>query len=174
MGGHLSGIRLDPARAGVFWRRLESGIHCCLCNPDRAAIQRFTNELAERLNRVKVILVVMTLSAIAGIALGFSSQMSMIVIVGLVCIYAILSISDSASITSAVVRNAESRVRGTTMAFHTLVGFVGAFVGPILFGVVLDLAGGGDRPAAWGIAFIGVAVLVLIGPFAIKRIGNAS
>lgn len=134
----------------------------------------FTNELAEHLNRVKVILVVMALSAIAGIALGFSSQMSMIVIVGLVCIYAILSISDSASITSAVVRNAESRVRGTTMAFHTLVGFVGAFVGPILFGVVLDLAGGGDKPAAWGIAFIGVAVLVLIGPLAIKRTGNTS
>ena len=130
------------------------------------------NEIAERLSRVKVILTVMGLAALTGIALGFSSQTSMIIIVGLVCLYAILSISDSASISSAVIASATPQVRGTTMAVHTLIGFVGAFVGPIIFGIVLDLAGGGDSRVAWGTAFIVMAMVILIGPAAVLRMSN--
>ena len=129
----------------------------------------FTNELAEKINRVKVILVVMLLAAAVGIALGFSSQQSMPLILVLVILYATLSIADSASISSAVIKAAKSRIRGTTMAFHTLIGFVGAFIGPIIFGVVLDLAGGGTQPSAWGWAFIATAAVILIGPAAILK-----
>ncbi len=128
-----------------------------------------TNEFAERFNREKVITLVMALSATTGIALGFSSQMSMLLIVTFACLYAILTIADSASITSAVVRNAHYSVRGTTMAMHTLIGFFGAFAGPILFGAVLDLAGGDQVSVAWGFAFLAVAVAVIIGPLAIWR-----
>ena len=84
----------------------------------------FTNELAEKVNRVKVILIVMALAAAVGIALGFSSQQSMVVIFVLVVLYATLTISDSASISSAVIKAAKVQIRGTTMAFHTLIGFV--------------------------------------------------
>ncbi len=130
------------------------------------------NEIAGRLNRVNVILTVMGLAALTGIALGFSSQTSMVIIVGLVCLYAILSISDSASISSAVIASAAPTVRGTTMAVHTLIGFVGAFFGPIIFGIVLDLAGGGDSQIAWGTAFIVMAMVILIGPVAVLRMSN--
>ncbi|MDE0309089.1 MAG: MFS transporter [Acidiferrobacterales bacterium] len=128
-----------------------------------------TNELADRLNREKVITWVMALSATTGVALGFSSQMSMLVIVTIAGLYAIMTIADSASITSAVIKNADYSVRGTTMALHTLIGFVGAFAGPILFGAVLDLAGGDQRPTAWGLAFTAVGIAVIIGPLAIRR-----
>ena len=131
------------------------------------------NEIAGRINRIKVIVAVMGLAAITGIALGFSSQMSMLIIVVLVGLYAILSISDSASITSAVVASAKANVRGTTMAVHTLIGFVGAFIGPIIFGIVLDLAGGSHNAAAWGTAFLVMAVLILIGPAAMLRMSKA-
>ena len=131
------------------------------------------NEIAGRINRIKVIVAVMGLAAITGIALGFSSQMSMLIIVVLVGLYAILSISDSASITSAVVASAKANVRGTTMAVHTLIGFVGAFIGPIIFGIVLDLAGGSHNTAAWGTAFLVMAVLILIGPAAMLRMSKA-
>ena len=59
------------------------------------------------------------------------------------------------------------------MTFHRLIGFVGAFAGPIVFGVFLDLAGGQHEPRAWGMAFIALAVLVLIGPIAIRRLNSA-
>ena len=131
------------------------------------------NEIAGRLNRVKVILTVMGLAALTGILLGFSSQLSMIIIVGLVCLYAILSISDSASISSAVIMSAQAEYRGATMAVHALVGFIGAFVGPIIFGVVLDVAGGSNNPYAWGTAFVVMAIFVLIGPLAILRMSNS-
>ena len=131
------------------------------------------NELAGRINRIKVIVAVMGLAAVTGVALGFSSQMSMLIIVVLVGLYAILSISDSASITSAVVASAKANVRGTTMAVHTLIGFVGAFIGPIIFGIVLDLAGGSHNTAAWGTAFLVMAVLILIGPAAMLRMSKA-
>ncbi len=131
------------------------------------------NEIAGRLNRVKVILSVMGLAALSGIALGFSSQLPMIIIVALVCLYAILSISDSASISSAVIKSADARLRGTTMAVHTLIGFVGAFIGPIIFGIVLDLAGGSDNPNAWGLAFVAMAILMVIGPVAILKMSNS-
>ena len=133
-----------------------------------------TNEFAERLNREKVITIVMALSAATGIALGFSSQMSMVLIGTITCFYAILTIADSASITSAVVRNAHFSLRGTTMAMHTLIGFLGAFAGPILFGVVLDLAGGDQASIAWGFAFVAVAIAVIIGPLAIWRTARSS
>ena len=129
----------------------------------------FTNEFAERLNREKVIIFVMALSAATGIVLGFSSQMSILFIAAVVALYAILTIADSASITSAVVRNAHHSVRGTTMAMHTLIGFLGSFLGPILFGVVLDIAGGDQSVYAWGFAFVAVAIMVIIGPLAILR-----
>ncbi len=130
------------------------------------------NEIATRLNRIVVINSVMVLAGLTGIALGFSSQYAMILIVGLVILYAILSIADSASITSAVIATAEAKVRGATMAVHTLIGFVGAFIGPIIFGFVLDLAGGGDSRLAWGTAFTVLAVIILIGPVAVLKMSN--
>ncbi len=132
------------------------------------------NEIAERLNRIKVILSVMIIAALTGIALGFSAQMSMVIVVGLVGLYAILSISDSASISSAVIASAHASVRGTTMAVHALIGFVGAFIGPIIFGVVLDLAGGSNSTSAWGTAFVVMAVFILIGPLAVLRMSKPS
>jgi len=160
----------DPSAIGNQWN--PAFIVACatfLAQPFSVIV----NEIAERLNRVKVIITVIGLAALTGIALGFSSQMSMIVIVALIVLYAILSISDSASISSAVIASADARVRGTTMAVHTLIGFVGAFVGPIIFGIALDLGGGSNSPIAWGAAFVVMAVLILIGPVAIIRMSNS-
>jgi hypothetical protein len=37
---------------------------------------------------------------------------------------------------------------------HSILGFTGAFLGPLAVGVVLDLAGGAGSNLAWGLAFI--------------------
>jgi MFS family permease len=43
-----------------------------------------------------------------------------------------------------------------------MAGYAGGFVGPIMIGWILDL-GGGMSPAGWGLAFLHVAVVGLIG-----------
>ncbi len=131
------------------------------------------NEMALRFNRAKVILTVMTLAAASGIALGFSSALPIVAVVILVCLYAIFSIADSASITAAVVEYAEAQVRGTTMALHTLIGFGGAFLGPIAFGAALDLAGGAEAPLAWAMAFASIAALIVVGFWAVGQGGKS-
>ena len=56
----------------------------------------------------------------------------------------------------ASVTRASERIRGATMAVHSMLGFGAGFVAPLVFGVVLDLAGakrahppGGSRSPPW-------------------------
>ena len=131
-----------------------------------------TNEIAERTNRIKIIFIVMFVSASIGIALGFASPVSIVLIVALACLYGIFIVADSASITSAVVRHAKAKLRGTTMAFHSLIGFLGAFIGPIVFGAALDITGGAHDAYSWGFAFVLTAVIVMIGPIAVYALSR--
>ncbi len=60
------------------------------------------------------------------------------------------------------------------MAVHSFIGFSGAFVGPIAFGVVLDLAGGGASTLSWGLAFLSSGLAVALGPVAVLVLGRRS
>lgn len=70
---------------------------------------------------------------------------------------------DSASLTAGAVANAHIDQRGATMAVHSLFGFGAAFFSPLVFGAVLDLAGGQDSVMAWGLGFVSLAVGGLVG-----------
>ncbi len=130
-----------------------------------------TNEIAERLGRIRVILCVMAASAATGIALGFSGSADVSVVLLLAALYGILCMSDSAAITAAVVKSADPARRGATLALHSLVGFAGAFFGPIAFGAALDYFGK-SNPHAWGLAFVVIAAFAVAGPAAILRLSR--
>jgi MFS family permease len=68
---------------------------------------------------------------------------------------------DSSSLTAGAAGTAEPARRGATLAVHSMLGYTGGFVGPLIIGFILDMAGGASR-MAWGIAFLAVAVLVLL------------
>src|SRR5581483_4601849 len=51
--------------------------------------------------------------------------------------------------------------RGATLAVHSMLGYAGGFVGPLLVGLILDLSGG-MSPTGWGMSFLAVAVLMAI------------
>ena len=77
---------------------------------------------------------------------------------------------DSGSITAGVVAAAPEGYRGATMAVHSCIGFIGAFGGPLMFGVMLDLAGpsgGGETILSWGVAFAFTGAVVTLGPLAL-------
>jgi MFS family permease len=44
------------------------------------------------------------------------------------------------------------------MAIYSFVGFTAAFLAPLVFGVVLDVAGGNRNTAAWGLAFASIGI----------------
>ena len=130
------------------------------------------NELAGRIGREKTLTLLMTLSAIVSVLFGFSGQLSMYWVLLLAAIYSTTVTADSATITAGMVNAAEPRYRGATMAVHSLVGFIGAFLGPIVFGIVLDLAGGQQNAFAWGLAFSSMGLIVLLGPLAVRRLSR--
>jgi MFS family permease len=91
-------------------------------------------------------------------------------VVAVALLYSVTVSADSASLTAGAVEAATPGQRGATMAVHSFIGFGGGFVGPLVFGVMLDLAGGRDAPWAWGVAFAGLGLVIALGPVFLARL----
>jgi hypothetical protein len=52
------------------------------------------------------------------------------------------------------------------MAIYSFAGFSAAFLAPLAFGAVLDLAGGNRSQFAWGLAFASIGVFGALAPVA--------
>ncbi|MGI9304720.1 MAG: MFS transporter [Gammaproteobacteria bacterium] len=131
------------------------------------------NESVTRFGRQRVVITVMICSAIVGAAVGFLVVAPYWLLVSVVVIYAIAIAADSAAMTAGVIEVAETRYKGATMAVHSVIGFVGAALGPLLFGMALDFGGGEKTAHAWGIAFLTMSLLVLLGPLAVIKLVGA-
>ena len=129
------------------------------------------NELSRRFGRHKMITIVMLSSAVLACILGVSADWPYWVVVGLSLLYGITLTGDSASITAGVIAAAPRGYQGATMAVHSCIGFIGAFAGPLMFGVMLDLASpsgiGGETIISWGWAFAFTGAVVALGPLAL-------
>ena len=124
------------------------------------------NELAARFGRHRVITIIMLTSGVLACALGFAATWPQWAILALCAVYAIAIIGESASVTAGVVQAAPEGYRGATMAVHSCIGFSGSFAGPLVFGIVLDVAGG-QSVMAWGLAFVSAGVGAFLGPLAL-------
>ena len=67
---------------------------------------------------------------------------------------------DSSSLTAGTAGTADPGRRGATLAVHSMLGYAGGFVGPLLVGFILDLSGGMSA-TGWSAAFASIAVLML-------------
>jgi MFS family permease len=133
----------------------------------------FGNELCLRFGRRRVLVAAMLISAAAACGIGFAGGLGYGAVAALMIVYGGLVMVDSASLTAGTVGAAAPGQRGATMAVHSSIGFLGAFVGPIVFGAVLDLAGGGASVVAWGLAFASLGAAVAFGPAALWRLSRA-
>ena len=129
-------------------------------------------ELAVRFGSRRWVMGVMACSAATGAVLGFSTALPYLAVVVLLWFFAVLVQADAGVINSGTLGAAEAGRRGLTLAVHSTFGFVCAFLGPLVFGVVLDLAGGGTSPLAWGLAFTTIGAVVLLGPLALAVLGG--
>jgi len=119
------------------------------------------NEAAIRFGRRRLIGCAMAACVIVGGSIGYAGATSYPVAVALLMVYGFFVWLDSSSLTAGAAGTAEPARRGATLAVHSMLGYSGGFVGPLIIGFILDLAGGMSR-LAWGAAFLAVAVLVLL------------
>lgn len=116
------------------------------------------NELAIRFGRQRVIFFFMTLSGALACVVGFMAALPWYIVVALMAFHYAAMLGDSAALTSGAVASAPPEMRGAMMAVYSFIGFSTAFLAPLVFGVVLDLAGGNQSVIAWGLAFASIGI----------------
>jgi MFS family permease len=124
------------------------------------------NESAMRWGRRRFITMVMLISALVGGIIGFCAGLPFIIVIGLCFVYLISVMADSGSLTAGLVSASQNEERGRTMAIYSFVGFFMAFLAPLAFGSVLDIAGSGIY--AWGLAFAALGFMEISGPIWLK------
>ncbi len=157
----------EPGAVGVDW---SLGTIAALVSVVGLPASIAGNEVAQRIGRQRVIVGVMTVSAILGLTLGALASMAYALVVALTFAYSIAIAANSATTTAGIVQVAEPRYKGTTMSLYAIIGFTGAFVGPVIFGTTLDLAGGDQVVRAWLAAFGAIALLMLLGPLVVRQL----
>ncbi len=120
------------------------------------------NEVSIRLGRQRLVRLAMTCCVACGAVIGFLGARSYPLAAALVLLYGLLIWLDSSSLTAGAAGSADPRRRGATLALHSMAGYAGGFVGPLMLGWILDLSGGMSA-IGWGLAFLHVAVVALIG-----------
>ncbi len=115
--------------------------------------------------RGRAITLVMCVSAGCAIGAGAGAWLPTSVAVGLVALYFVAIMSDSAALTAGLVEAVPPEVRGGAMALHSFAGFAAGLAAPLVFGMLLDFAGGDTQPAAWATAFASLAIVSICGAF---------
>ena len=108
--------------------------------------------LAESRDRSRVLSVITATSFVVGAVYGFLAGQPLVWVVVIGGLYSVIIMSDSAAFTAGTVKMARPGERGATLAVHAVCGFSGGFLGPLLVGTVLDVAGGQGSYMAWGLA----------------------
>ena len=127
------------------------------------------NELALKIGRRRLVVLVMCISAALALAFGaalVSCPSPLLLVLG--AVYSSFVTADSASLTAGAVAAARPGQSGATMALHSLLGFAAASLGPLAFGLMLDV--GGDHAAgSWLAGFAILAAGVACGPLILRE-----
>ncbi|MFQ5682975.1 MAG: MFS transporter [Candidatus Binatia bacterium] len=157
---------LQPVGAGTL---IPATVVAALVNLAGVPASIAGNEMALRFGRVRLVTSVMILSALISSVIGFSASLPYL-LVALSCLFhGMAAYGDSSAITAGLVAAAEPRFQGAAMAVHSFVGFGCGFLGPLAFGIVLDLAPGGQN-IAWGLAFASLGLAGAMGPVALAML----
>ena len=118
------------------------------------------NEAAILFGRRRLIAIAMIGSAACAILLGIAGPHSYILAAVLILIYGPVIWLDSSSLTAGTAGTADPARRGATLAVHSMLGYLGGFVGPLAVGWTLDFQGA--NTAGWATAFSGIAALSVL------------
>jgi MFS family permease len=127
------------------------------------------NEVAHKTGRQKLIALVAVSSALISIAFVFTAGLALWVGVVFAILFSMSIAADSAAISGGVISVSNPVHKGRTMSIYSLIGFAGASIGPMVFGMVLDLSGGETIFNAWLITYASIAFLALLAPLIVWR-----
>jgi len=119
------------------------------------------NEAAIRFGRRRLVQTAIWLSIALALATGLLGPLSYPLAAALLLAYGFVVWLDSSSLTAGTAGTAAPERRGATLAIHSMLGYAGGVVGPLLVGWILDLSGGMGR-WSWFAAFAAVAVCMLL------------
>ncbi|KAF0220604.1 MAG: major facilitator superfamily [Rhodospirillaceae bacterium] len=128
--------------------------------------------LALKFDRIRACSLFAMASAGCAVLVGLSSGWGMAAVVALMLVYNGLVQLDSAALTTGAVLAAAPERRGASIAVHSLIGFAGAFLGPLAFGWILQGAGGPQSAGAWALAFASLGAVAALGPLALIGLGR--
>lgn len=127
------------------------------------------NEIAMRHGRERTIWKAMLASGLLSCTLGFAASLPWYLLAALAMLHLTLIMGDSSALTAGVVERADERIRGTTMAIYSMLGFGAGFASPLVFGIVLDFAGGNANVSAWGFAYASLGLGAIFVSLLIRR-----
>jgi MFS family permease len=146
---------LQPADAAIAISAATLAALINLCGPLMSVTG---NELALRYGRERIIFIFMTASGLLACVIGYTAGLPWYVVFTVMCVHYALMLGDSAALTAGAIGSAHPDQRGAMMAVYSFIGFSAALMAPLVFGVVLDLAGGNRSTLAWGLAYASLGV----------------
>ena len=102
--------------------------------------------------------------------IGFGATLSYGWVIVFTLVYIVFVQGESAALTTGTVQAAPPGLQGATLAVHSICGFTGGFLGPLVFGIVLGL--GGAAADFWGYAFASLGAVVALGPLFLLIFGR--
>ena len=128
----------------------------------------FGNEVALRIGRRQWIQVAMVGSGAFGVLLALGAPLHWTIVIALLTVYSMLVMAESATLTAGLVGTVPPELRGAALGLYSLAGFAGGALGPSLFGLALDLAGGKGSAAAWIAAYAAIGAGCLAAPLVVR------
>jgi MFS family permease len=107
-------------------------------------------------------------SGASGILLGFSAPWAWGLVLAILFVYASLVMAESATLTAGLVATAPPELRGAAMGLYSLVGFGGGMLGPMVYGVALDAAGGAGSHGAWIAGYVAIGLGCLLASLVVR------
>lgn len=124
--------------------------------------------VSDRLGRTTAASLILGLSAVCAVGLAWIGHWPWGLIVVACVVFGWAASADSAIYQTGITELADPRRLGSTMALQASVGLLGGVIGPVLFGGILDVAGGEYR---WVFAFSTLGVLAAIAIVGLQRVG---
>ena len=120
-------------------------------------------DAGEKWGYARVSAILMIISGVFSCFVGFAAAWPLWVLLALILAHNLFVLADSGVVNAGAVAIAEPGSRGTLIMFLALCNAAGGLVGPVLFGVVLDLTGGPQSVTGWGWAFASIGFAVITG-----------
>ncbi|MCY4231056.1 MAG: MFS transporter [Alphaproteobacteria bacterium] len=120
--------------------------------------------LGTRLGMARVSALSLLLSGTAASIVGFAADWPFwLLLLGPVVLHNLFVLMDSGTLAGSIIEASSPALRGRSLTLHAFANAAGGFVGPALFGTVLEVAGGAGSVNAWGYAFASAGVIAIMG-----------